>query len=140
MAREDFNDVQELRNKSLGVLGGEGADFLEQTRTETTPAGIDTKCVCGSCGRPAVVTVEYAEAITGGEGMMPEHWQHDPSSGSIYPVVGCVNCRYELKLLFTPRELKALVQKAVAEGFVNGPAAQAKSLQVQAQRAAYGRR
>lgn len=119
MGKQDFDDVQELRNGSLGVLGGEGADFLEKTKTETTPQGIDTTCTCGSCGRPNVITVEYGEAITGSENLMPEHWQFDKTSRSIFPDIGCANCRYQLKLLFTPQELKRLVQQAVNDGTLN---------------------
>lgn len=119
MSKEDFNDVQELRNKSLGVLGGEGADFLEKVKTETTPAGIESTCPCGQCGRPQVITVEWPEAVIGSMSLMPPNWEHDQQSGQIYPNVGCGSCRYQLKLLFSPQELKRLVKQGIDQGDVN---------------------
>lgn len=119
MSKEDFNDVQELRNKSLGVLGGEGADFLEKVKTETSPAGIESTCPCGQCGRPQVITVEWPEAVVGSMALMPPNWEHDQQSGSIYPNVGCGSCRYQLKLLFSPQELKRLVKQGIDQGDVN---------------------
>jgi hypothetical protein len=119
MSKEDFNDVQELRTKSLGVLGGEGADFLEKVTTQTTPAGIESKAPCGQCGRPQIITVEWPEAVVGSLSLMPPNWEYDQQSASIYPNVGCASCRYQMKLLFTPQELKRLVKQAIDQGEVN---------------------
>lgn len=135
MAKHDFDDVQELRNSSLGVLGGEGADFLEKTKTETTANGIETKCPCGSCGKPNIITVNYAEATTGGEGLMPEGWEFDEQSRSIFPNVGCASCRYQLKLLFTTKELKRLVMQAISEGVVDPRQVQSWVARLQQQKA-----
>lgn len=117
--KKDFDDVQELRNGSLGVLGGEGADFLEKVKTGTTDQGIVSICPCGQCGRPQEITVTWPEAVIGSLGLMPPNWEHDERSGSIYPNVGCGSCRYQLPLLFSPQELKRLVHQAVQEGDVN---------------------
>lgn len=142
MAKEEFfNDVQELRDGSLGVLGGDGAAYLEKTKTETTTKGIETACPCGSCGKPNVITVEYGEAITGGEGLIPDHWEFDQKSGSIFPNVGCAHCNYQLKLLFTPKELKSLMSRAVNEGVVDGNQVVAATQRIRQQKAAMaGRR
>lgn len=119
MSKEDFNDVQELRTKSLGVLGGEGAEFLEKVKTETTPAGIESTCPCGQCGRPQIITIEWREAVIGSLHLMPENWNHDEQTGNIYANVGCGSCRYQLKLLFSPQELKRYVAQGIQEGVVS---------------------
>ena len=117
--RKDFDDVQEIRNGSLGVLGGEGAEFLEKVKTGTSPQGIVSVCPCGQCGRPQEITVEWPEAVIGSLSLMPPNWQHDEQSGGIYANVGCGSCHYQLKLLFSPQELKRYVHQAVQEGDVS---------------------
>lgn len=117
--RQDFDDVQELRNGSLGVLGGEGADFLEKVKTETTPAGIESTCPCGQCGRPQIITVEWPEAVVGSMALIPRNWELDTPTNSIFANVGCGSCRYQLKLLFSPQELKRLVLQGIQQGDVS---------------------
>ncbi len=117
--KKDFDDVQELRNESLGVLGGEGAEFLEKVKTTTTPQGVVSVCPCGQCGRPQEITVEWPEAIIGSLALMPPGWDHDEQSGGIYANVGCGSCRYQLKLLFSPQELKRLVNQGVSDGDIS---------------------
>lgn len=132
-----FDDVQELRQNSLGVLGGEGADFLEKVKTEIGRPGITSTAPCGQCGRPQQITVEWPEAVIGSLALMPPNWQLDQTSGQIYPNIGCGSCQYQLKLLFSPQELKRYVLAGVAEGQV--PRAQVDQWAAQAQQAA-GRR
>ena len=117
--KKDFDDVQELRNGSLGVLGGEGAEFLEKVKTGTTSEGIVSICPCGQCGRPQEITVTWPEAVIGSLSLMPPGWEYDEQSGSIYANVACGSCRYQLKLLFSPQELKRYVHQGVQEGDVN---------------------
>lgn len=117
--KQDFDDVQELRNGSLGVLGGEGAEFLEKVKTEVRPEGIVSTCPCGQCGRPQEITVEWPEAVIGSLSLMPPGWDHDPQSGNIFANVGCGSCRYQLKLLFSPQELKRHILTAINQGDVS---------------------
>lgn len=117
--KQDFDDVQELRNGSLGVLGGEGADFLEKVKTEIKPEGIVSVCPCGQCGRPQAITVEWPEAVVGSLSLMPPNWGHDEQSGNIYANVGCGSCRYQLKLLFSPQELKRHIMTGINQGDVS---------------------
>lgn len=117
--RDVFDDVQELTQGSLGVLGGEGADFLEKTTTRLSPLGITTRCTCGQCGKPNDVTVGYDEAVIGSFRLLPPYWELDRQSGQIYCNVGCASCQYQLKLLFTPQELARLVDTAVKQGDVS---------------------
>lgn len=118
--QEAFDDVQELRNKSLGVLGGEGADFLEKVKTEISRQGVTSTCTCGQCGKPQQITVEWPEAVIGSLALMPPHWQLDPPSRQIFPNVPCGSCQYQLKLLFSPQELKRAVNAGIAEGQISG--------------------
>lgn len=113
-----FDDVAEA-TEGLGVLGGEGATFLEKTSTRLSPQGITTRCTCGQCGKPNDVTVDYAEAVIGGLRLLPPYWQQDQKSGDIFCNVGCASCNYQLKLLFTPQELARLVDQAVKQGDVS---------------------
>ena len=129
-----FDDVQELRNESLGVLGGEGAAYLEKVKTEVTPAGIVSQCPCGQCGKPNIITVEWPEAIVGSQKLKPRDWEldTDKSSGkvSIFPNVPCATCHYQLKLLFTPQELSRLIDTGIRQGDINGAWAQSYAAQV----------
>lgn len=113
----EFDDVTELSD-GLGVLGGQGAEFLEKTSTTLTPQGIVTRCSCGQCGKPNDVTVDYNEAVIGGLRLLPPYWELDRPSGQIYCNVGCASCNYQLKVLFTPQELARLVDQAVRQGDV----------------------
>jgi hypothetical protein len=117
--KKDFDDVQELRNGSLGVLGGEGSDFLEKVKTEVKPEGIVSTCPCGQCGRPQEITVEWPEAVVGSLKLLAPNWNFDEPSGNIYANVGCGSCNYQLKLLFSPNELKRHIMTAIQQGDVN---------------------
>lgn len=116
MAKEGFEDLAELRTDGLGVLSGEGAIFLEKVKTEVTPEGIKSMCSCVHCARTNQVTISYEEAVMGMMKFMPPGWDLDQKTGSIYPNVPCAGCQYQMKLLFTPAELKRYLDQAVAEG------------------------
>lgn len=117
MGKSDFfSDVQELKDNSLGVLGGEGAEFLEKVKTEIDRKGITSTCPCGQCGRPQQITVEWPEAVIGSLALLPPGWELDNQSRQIYANIGCGSCQYQLKLLFSPQELKRYVIAGVAEG------------------------
>lgn len=116
MAKEGFEDLSELRTDGLGVLSGEGATFLEKVKTEITPEGIKSMCSCVHCARTNQVTISYEEAIIGMMKFMPPNWNIDQKTGQIFPIVACGGCQYEMKLLFTPGELKRYVDQAAAEG------------------------
>lgn len=119
--RAAFDDVNELRVQSLGVLGGEGSEHLEKVKTELGPDGIHSTCTCGTCSKPNVISIGYDEAVVGSLRLLPPGWQADAETQTLYPNVGCAGCKYQLQLRFTPVELKRLCEAAVAEGHVPGP-------------------
>lgn len=118
MSKDTYEDVAELQSKALGVLGGEGSEFLEKVTTSLTSQGIETKCTCGMCARQCKILVSYEEAVIGSLNLMPPQWQYDDKANAIYPNIGCTGCTYLVQLFFTPQELKRYVERAVRDGEV----------------------
>ncbi len=137
--REGFEDLDQLRNDHLGVLGGDGSDFLEKVKTQVTPEGISSRCSCTHCGHTNDVVVEYPEAVVVMGSLLPPDWEWDPKEKAVFPNVPCGNCRYQMKVLFTPSEMKRWVDTAIAQGVVRKETIGQLAMQV-SQRAGAARR
>lgn len=118
MAREGFEDLDQVRNDRLGVLGGEGSDFLEKVKTQVKPEGITSRISCGHCGHTNDILIGYDEAVVVSRGFLPSQWQLDQKEGGLFPNVGCAQCQYQMKLIFTQPEMKRWIGQALAQGEV----------------------
>lgn len=116
MSQDDDDPFDDLQDTGFGALGGEGAGALDRVKTSIDSAGIHNKCYCELCGTSNLVNVEWLEAIIGSLQFAPPNWQFDPKTGTLYPYIGCANpgCRREIRIGFTPAELKRYVTNAVA--------------------------
>ena len=138
MSNEAFDDLEGL---GYGALGGSGTDALDQVHTAVTQNGVESKCNCGRCNLPNVITCEWNEAIIGSFGFVPPNWRVDPPTGTLFPYVGCASCRFEIKVGYTPGELKSYVGKAAEKNFLTPDNLNMISqLQARAAQAANGRR
>lgn len=136
-----FEDVDEDAFGVFGVLGGTGSEATSRLKTVTKPEGIRTSGLyCEHCGTTNALTVEWLEAIYGSLGFVPRDWRVDEIKGVKYlcPHVGCSNngCRREIRLGFTPVELKGHVQRGVQNQDVNPEWVQQQVLRIQQQVAA----
>jgi hypothetical protein len=125
MSKGYFDDYKDTTFGALGgenVLGGGATSALnDDVSSKVDQDGIHAKCYCERCGTTNKVTVEWPEAVIGSLGFMPPNWQVDRATGSLYAYVGCANqgCRTELRLGYTPAELKRLVLSGVEKGVLN---------------------
>lgn len=137
--REGFEDLDQLRQDHLGVLGGEGSSFLEQVKTQVTAEGVSSRCSCTHCGHTNDVVVDYPEAVVVASGLLPANWEWDAKEKAVFPNVPCGNCQYQMKVLFTPAEMKRWIDTAVTQGAVTKQTIGSLAQQVAA-RAGAGRR
>lgn len=146
-ARDQY--FQDFHQADFGTLGGAdaaggngngGADSLDQVKTTVTPQGIQSKCMCESCGTTNAVIVEYPEAVAGSREMVPPNWR--VAAGLLYAEVGCAKCRSLVAVGYTPAELNSLVLIGVKQGFYPAGQYQAQVQQVEEAkaRAGFGRR
>jgi hypothetical protein len=137
---EAFDDVAELRSDHHGVLGGDGAAFLEKVSTCVKPEGIVSRCSCTQCGRTNDVIVEWREAVIIANSLLPRDWEIDQKQGGIFDAFVACGCQYQLRVLFTVEEVKRLIGKALNQNVVNPQVIQQMDMQVKQQAASQGGR
>jgi hypothetical protein len=133
MANSAFEDLEDDGNYGvLAGVGGGGASHLDRVVTTINPNGIATTCHCGRCGTKNAIDISWQEVIMGSLGYLPPGWEAVPSSGVLYPNVGCNQggCNYALKVGYAPSELKRYVSSGIEKGFITKQAAEAYAAQV----------
>ncbi len=142
MNKQYFEDFHEEGYGTLGGVdsaggsGAGGAGALDRVQTTVKQAGIESKCLCESCGTMNAIIVEYPEAIAGSREMAPPNWL--ATDGHLYPNIGCVKCRTLIAIGYTPQELQAFVLAAVKKGFFSAQEVQRQLLLVDQAKAQAG--
>lgn len=111
---EAFEDLAELRTDHLGVLGGDGANFLEKVSTVPKAEGVVSRCSCTQCGRTNDVVVEWREAVIVANGLLPRDWEVDRKQGGVYDAFVACGCQYQLKVLFSVDEMKRMIAAGIS--------------------------
>lgn len=103
-----------------GALGGGAAEGLDRVVTKVTPPGLSSTISCWNCGRKNGIDLDWKEIITGSLGFLPPNWDVDKKTGTLFPVCGCTGsgCNRQIKIGYTPQELKRCVQTGIEQNFI----------------------
>lgn len=115
-----FSDVPELQREeqTFGSLSGFGAEqHFSAREAGMSKDGKEFTLSCDNCGSRNAITVEWAELVIVGSGVVPPNWKYE--NGRLFPNVGCRSCNYISSITLTPDEAAKNVNAAINARVLN---------------------